>query len=152
MADRIPLPRLYRPRGARIAAAVAAIALVAAMAGLWLMLSAGARAGFTVSQRATLLFFLAAHLVVLYAIYRTSARADESGLTVVNGYRRHRYFWAEVVRVSLGPHRPWALLDLADGSTAAVMAIQTADKGSAASSVRELAEVLVQRTSTSHDT
>ena len=152
MSEHLPLPRLYRPRGARIAAGVAAVTLVAAMAVLWLLLSADARAGFTVSQRITLLGFLAAHVAVLYAVYRTSARADENGLTVVNGYRVHRYEWAEVVRVSLGPHRPWALLDLADGSTASVMAIQSADKQLAARSVRELASVLAHRSSTDHDT
>ena len=152
MSEHLPLPRLYRPRGARIAAGVAAVTLVVAMAVLWLLLSADARAGFTVSQRITLLGFLAAHVAVLYAVYRTSARADANGLTVVNGYRVHRYEWAEVVRVSLGPHRPWALLDLADGSTASVMAIQSADKQLAARSVRELAWVLAHRSSTDHDT
>lgn len=145
MSEPVSLPRLYRPRGARIAAGVAATTLVAAMAALWLLLSSDVRAGFTVAQRVTLIGFLIAHLAVLHGVYRTSAYADEFGLTVVNGYQVHRYEWAEIVRLSLGPHRPWALLDLADGSTVSVMAIQTADKAVASRSVRELAAVLAQR-------
>lgn len=152
MPDPVDLPRLYRPKGARIAAALAAVALVAAMAGLWLLLSDEVRASFSFSQRATLVGFFAAVLAGLYGVYRTYARADESGLTVVNGYRMHRYEWAEVVRISLGPHRPWALLDLADGSTASVMAIQSSDKALASRSVRELAAVLTHRSDTDTDT
>lgn len=110
------------------------------------MLSAQVRADFSLSQRLTLIGFLAAVFVGLYGVYRTSARGDSTGLTVVNGYRVHRYDWAEIVRVSLGPHRPWALLDLADGSTASVMAIQSADKALASRSVRELAAVLAHHT------
>lgn len=144
----VDLPRLYRPKGARIAAALAAAALVAAMAGLWLMLSDDVRASFSFPQRATLLGFFAAVLAGLFGLYRTCARADDAGLTVVNGYRIHRYEWAEVVRVSLGPHRPWALLDLADGSTASVMAIQSADKVLATRSVRELAAVVAHHSDT----
>lgn len=146
MPDPVALPRLYRPRGARIAAAVGAAALMAATVGLWLLLSAEVRADFTLSQRLTLIGFVAAVLAGLYGVYRTSARADDAGLTVTNGYRGHRYDWAEIVRISLGPHRPWALLDLADGSTASVMAIQTADKALASRSVRELAAVLAHHT------
>ncbi len=142
----VDLPRLYRPKGARIAAALAAATLVAAMAGLWLLLSEEVRASFSFPQRVTLVAFFAVVLAGLYGVYRTSARADDAGLTVVNGYRLHRYEWAEVVRVSLGPHRPWALLDLADGSTASVIAIQSADKDLASRSVRELAAVLDHRT------
>lgn len=144
----VDLPRLYRPKGARLAAALAAAALVVAMAGLWLMLSDEVRASFSLSQRLTLVGFFAAVLAGLYGVYRTHARADDTGLTVVNGYRVHQYEWAEVVRVSLGPHRPWALLDLADGSTASVMAIQSSDKALASRAVRELAAVLAHRSST----
>ncbi len=119
---------------------------MAATVGLWLKLSAEVRADFSLSQRLTLLGFLAVVFAGLYGVYRTSARADGAGLTVVNGYRVHRYDWAEIVRVSLGPHRPWALLDLADGSTASVMAIQTADKTLASTRVRELAAILARGT------
>lgn len=126
--------------------------MLVATAAFWSLLSVDVRADFTLFQRLTLLLFVAGVLAVLYGIYRTSARAEDTGLTVTNGYRVHRYEWAEVVRVSLGPNRPWVLLDLADGSTVSVMAIQTSDKTLAVRSVRELASILAQRTRTDHDT
>jgi hypothetical protein len=151
VADEIPLPAVYRPFGARIAAAAAAIVLVCAVAFLWMMLPAEVQADFTTFDRVTLLAFFLAILVVLYGLYRSSATADEDGLTIVNGYRTHRYGWAEVVRVSLSRNRPWALIDLDDGETLSVLAIQTSDGRRAVASARELAQVLAQQTHTARD-
>jgi hypothetical protein len=148
----VTLPRTYRPRGARLATGVAGTALIVAMAGLWLRLSAAVRAEFTAFQRLTLLFFLGAVVVGLYGVFRTAATADMAGLTVVNGYRVRRFEWAELVRISLTTHRPWALLDLSDGSAVSVMAIQSADGARSTQAVRELAGVLAERTRTERDT
>lgn len=133
------LPRTYRPVGARIAAALAAAGLVGVIAMVWLLMPAAVRADFSVPQRVTLLFFLLVGLVALNAIFRTSARADAAGLTVINGYRTRQLAWPEVIRVSLPPSRPWALLDLADGTTLSVMALQSSDGPRATRGVRELA-------------
>ena len=133
------IPRTYRPVGARIAAASASAALVAAITLVWVRMPASVRADFTIPQRVTLLGFLLVGLALLYAIFRTAARADAEGLTIVNGYRLHRVTWPEVVRVSLSPSRPWALLDLADGTTLSVMALQTADGARGVRAARELA-------------
>jgi hypothetical protein len=146
--DKISLPTRYRPFGARLAAAAAGIVLTAAVCFLWLMLPAEIQADFTAFDRLTLLGFFVAMLVVLFAVGRSSATADEDGLTVVNGYRTHRYRWAEIVKVSLSAHRPWALIDLADGETMSVLAIQGSDGDRAVRSVRELAKVLAQQTQT----
>jgi PH (Pleckstrin Homology) domain-containing protein len=148
----VALPRTYRPLGARLATVVAGTALTVAATVLWRLLTDDIRAQFTPGQRLTLLLIFAAILVVLYGVYRTAAIADVAGLTVVNGYRRHRFEWAELVRVSLGTHRPWALLDLADGSAVAVMAIQSADGDRATRAVRELAVLLAEQTRTERDT
>ena len=138
----VVLPRTYRPLGARIATGIAAAAIVAAVAFLWMMLPGEVQAEFSVSQRVMLIGFFVAVLAVLNGIFRTSARATAHGLTVVNGYRRHRLEWRQVVRISLNPNRPWALLDLDDGTTLAVMAIQSADGKRATTSARELARLV----------
>jgi len=151
MPSPVPLPLAYRPRGARLAAAAAGAALIAAVVILWLLLSADVRAAFTTFQRLTLLVFLGAVLAGLHAVFRTAGIADAAGLTVVNGYRVRRFEWAELVRISLTTHRPWALLDLADGSTASMMAIQSADGERAARAVRELAVLLAEKTRTDQD-
>jgi ABC-type uncharacterized transport system permease subunit len=142
MIDEVTLPRSYRPFGARMAAALAAIVLVGVMAFLWLMLPAHTRATFGLSERVTLILFFAAVLVVLNGLFRTVAIADDSGLTVRNGYRVRRFDWPEIIRISLSANRPWALLDLADGTAVSVMALQTSDGARAVQATRELATVI----------
>lgn len=145
MADPVALPRSYRPFGTRIAAGVAAVVLVAAMAFLWLMLPPRVRAEFGIFQRLTLIAFFVAVLVVLNGMFRTSAQADVVGLTVTNGYTVRRFDWPELVRISLTANRPWALIDLADGTTVSVMAIQSSDGARATRAARELAGVIAAR-------
>lgn len=144
----MPLPRAYRPRWARLAAVGAGATLVVALAVLWLLLPDDSREGFTLGQRVTLVVLFGGLLVGLYALFRTAAIADVAGLTVVNGFVSHHFEWAELVRVSMTTHRPWALLDLADGSAVAVMAIQAADGKRANRAVRDLATLLAEQTRT----
>jgi hypothetical protein len=47
-------------------------------------------------------------LSCLYALARSRVEAHQTGLVVVNGYRRREYEWAEVVAVHLPPGAPWA--------------------------------------------
>jgi hypothetical protein len=149
--EKISLPTSYRPLGARLATAAAGVVLTAAVVFLWLMLPDVVQADFTPFEKLTLIGFFVAVLVILFAVYRSAAIADEDGLTVVNGYRTHRYRWAEIVRVTLSPHRPWALIDLADGGTMSVLAIQGSDGERAVRNARELAAVLEQQTRTSRN-
>ena len=146
MPDVVQLPHQWRPFGARLAAVAGAVALTVVATFLWLMLSDEVQAKFTVFQRLTLLGVLAAVLALLNGIFRTSALADAVGLTVTNGYRVRRYEWAEIVRASLHRNRPWALLDLSDGSTQAVMAIQVSDGDRARLAARELVGLIAERT------
>jgi hypothetical protein len=144
MSDAIGLPRRYRPWGARMATGIAAVVLVAAMTFLWLMLPAHVRDSFRTSERLTLLVLFGAILVVLNAMFRTAAIADAAGLTVRNGYRVHRFDWPEIIAITLSANRPWALLDLADGTVVSVMAIQTSDGQRAMRATRELAALIAE--------
>ncbi|MEJ7706981.1 MAG: PH domain-containing protein [Nocardioidaceae bacterium] len=145
MPEQVELPRRYRPYGARCAAAIAAGALALSMAFLWVMLSQEVKATFSTFQRLTLLAFFATILFLLNAIFRTSAQADVDGLSVINGYKVRRFDWAEVLRVSVHSNRPWALLDVSDGSTVSVMAIQISDGDRARRAARELAIIIQQQ-------
>ncbi|MBA2445956.1 MAG: PH domain-containing protein [Nocardioidaceae bacterium] len=145
MSELVTLPHRWRPFGARLAAIAGAIALVGVMTFLWLMLPDEVQEKFTFFQRLTLLGFLLIVLVLLNGIFRTSALAAESGLTVTNGYKMRYYDWAEILHVSLHKNRPWALLDLSDGSTLAVMAIQVSDGQRATKAARELAALIDTR-------
>ena len=62
--------------------------------------------------------------LVLVLLARPVARADRTGVTVVNFVRSRRLEWAEILGVNLRQGDPWVVLDLADGGTLAVVAIQ----------------------------
>lgn len=128
----------YRPLGARIVAVVAGGCLVAIMGAMWAAMAPDVRATFTSLQTATLLLFLAGVLAVLFGIARTRVRADGAGLDIRNGYRSHRLAWAEVVSISLPRGAPWAVIDAADGSVVAVMAVQGSDGARARTALGEL--------------
>lgn len=128
----------YRPFGARIVAVVAGASLVGITGMLWIAMDPDVRATFTWLQTATLLLFLAGVLAVLYGIARTRVRADGAGLRIRNGYRSHRLSWAQVVSISLPRGAPWALVDAADGSVVAMMAVQGSDGARARTAVGEL--------------
>jgi Bacterial PH domain len=74
--------------------------------------------------------FLLLAVVSTYAIHRLAnvhAVATREGLRVVNYRQRRQLEWSEIVGVRLAPGDPWVQLDVSDGGTVAVMAIQTAD-------------------------
>lgn len=76
---------------------------------------------------------------VLALLCRPKVAADRDGVTVVNLTTKRRLTWPEIVRVSLRSGDPWVTLDLADGSTLAVMGIQPSNgRGQAVAEARTL--------------
>ncbi len=77
-------------------------------------------------------------------------RADPSpnGLVVRNVVRREELSWAQIVAVRFGDAEPWVTLDLSDGDTVAVMAIQRADGARAMAEARRLAGLVEQNSRT----
>ena len=142
-----PLPRTWSPRFVRVTVTVVGTLLVVACLGMWFALPAAERALFSGAQAATLAGFLLALVVGLYGLARTEARADEGGLTIVNVFRTRRLSWPQIVRVVFRPGDPWVYLDVDDGSTVAVMGIQSADGQRGRTAVRELRAVVSSRTS-----
>lgn len=145
------MPKVYRPLGARLVAAVCAGVLTAVVAFLWLMLPGHVQDQFDWFQRGTLLLFFLLVLVALYGVFRTRVDVSDHGVSVTNGYRHHDFSWAEVVSISLSRHRPWALVDLADGSTRSVMALQTSDGPRASRWAREIAAMISAHSETERD-
>jgi hypothetical protein len=91
----------------------------------------------------------AAWLLVRLASVR--ADAGPAGLVVRNIARTRTVAWAEVVSVRFGPDRPWVQLDLADGETLAVMAVQRADGAHAQAEARRLASLVARYSATPRD-
>ncbi|MFB9314400.1 PH domain-containing protein [Nocardioides plantarum] len=143
-SDLPALPRTWRPLGPRIAGGVAGGALLGVTALLWVGLDQDVRDSVTPFQRGTVIAMFLLGFSCLYALARSRVVAHPDGLQVVNGYRRHDYVWAEIVAVRLNPGAPWVTLDLADGTTASVMAVQSSDGPRAKQAVRQL-RALVDR-------
>ena len=132
----------FRPFGVRIAALVLGLLLVGVVVGIWLAFPQSVRDQFTTFQRLTVLAFGVAAGAAIYALARSRVEARTDGLLAVNGYRSHLYPWSEVAGVTLRAGGPWAILELADGSTAPAMGIQGSDGARAVAQVKRLREVL----------
>lgn len=138
----VTLPHTWRPFGVRMAGAVFGGFLIFMLVAMWVLLDPEIKAKIDWFQRGTALFLFALAFATGFALVRSRAVATDSGLTVVNGYRRRDFAWAQVVAINLPRGAPWASLDLADGETCPVMAIQGSDGDKARRAVREVRALL----------
>ncbi|MBZ5733875.1 PH domain-containing protein [Nocardioides sp. TRM66260-LWL] len=114
------------------------VGLVSIFAVTWVTFPPETRAKFTAFQIGTVFFIVGLAGSVILAIVRSKAVASASGLVVVNGYRRRELAWAQILHVRMPQGAPWVSLDLSDGSTLSVFAIQASDGQIARRAVREL--------------
>lgn len=140
------LPHTWRPFGARLVGTVLGVMVVAMVVAVWLLFPADVRARFTFFQLATLVFLGLIALGVWFALMRSRVSVTETGVTVVNGYRRRDYAWEQVVAVNLRRGAPWAGLDLSDGTSISALAIQSADGPRATRAVKDLRRMIVENT------
>ena len=134
----VELPHTWRPFGARIAVIFFGAMLVLLCAFAWFGFDPEIRAKFTFFQRATIVFIGLLYAAAGYAIARSRVVASEAGVRVVNGYKQRDYEWAEIISIHLPAGAPWATIDLADGTTASMLAIQGSDGDRARAAVRTL--------------
>ncbi len=129
----------FAPRRARRVALGFAAAVVAS--GLAIVVLAPPR--FSLGDR--LGFVVVCALIVWFLLRQAAVRAVPSpeGLQVRNLVLGRSLEWPQIVSVRFGD-RPWVQLDLDDGDTLAVMAIQRSDGASAVAESRRLA-TLVER-------
>lgn len=114
----------FRPRwGARVPRALSIVLFVASAA------AAATIPGteWTLLDRLYLFALGAAISALLWRYSMIEARPSRDGLTVRNLFVTRRLDWPLVVRMQFGGGAPWVGLDLSDGDTVAVMAIQKAD-------------------------
>ena len=117
--------RTFRPLWGRVSAWF--VWVVAAGGSVVVGLTANGPLG---ASAATKISFVAFALAVTWLLWRLGgvhAVPAPEGLTVRNLIYTRRLAWPEIVEVRLGPGDPWVRLDLADGGTIAVMAVQRAD-------------------------
>ena len=118
----------FRPRRGRRTAIITAITSVVVFAAVALVLPGPAEAGnWRVPDR---VFFLAIGLALAGGLWRfASLRAvpTREGLTVRNVIVTRTVEWRSISDIHFSGGDPWVSLDLDDGDTLAVMAIQRAD-------------------------
>jgi len=137
------LPQTFRPLGPRVVGVAMIAIFFSFCAVVWFVgFSARTRDQFTALQLATLGGIGAMIFALLYALIRSRITATVVGLTVVNGYRKRTFAWAQVVAIRLPAGAPWVTLDLVDGSTCAAMGIQGSDGAHARAQVRALRTLL----------
>jgi len=118
----VQLPVTWAPRRNRAVLLPLCVVLVA----IFTVLAVALPANWQLNDRAAMVASGLAFAGVGLMLARPQVTADPDGLTVVNFVRRRRLAWAEIVRVNLRAGDPWVILDLADGTTLAVVGIQPA--------------------------
>jgi hypothetical protein len=118
------LPVTFRPVVTRIVLQVTGAAVFLVLTLVAVLLPAGGAVSWSPGDRIAVSASGLLAWAVMTLLSRPKAVADREGVTVVNITARRRLAWAEILRVTLRPGDPWVTLDLADGTTLAVMAIQ----------------------------
>ena len=138
------LPHTWRPLGVRLAFGFFGGLLVVVCVAAWIAVGPEVRARVNVYQQVTMLLLAALAGALAWGLMRCRVTATSVGLEIVNGYRRHAYDWAEVLAVHLPTGAPFAILDLADGTSRQALAIQSADGDRAKVAVRQLRMILAR--------
>ncbi|WP_203337962.1 PH domain-containing protein [Nocardioides limicola] len=138
----VTLPHTWRPFGVRMAALLVGVGLAVVCAAAWFAFPPEIRAMFTLFQKGTLVVMGAGLFVMGHALVRSKVVATEAGLVVVNGYRTREFAWPQALAVRLPAGAPWAVLDLADGTSCPMMGIQGSDGAQARRAVLELRSLL----------
>ena len=131
---------VIRPRAVRVAAYFSAVVVMAGMIGGAVMITSfhwGGRIGLLVVG---VMVFLFCHLE---ASVKVTARPEE--LEVRNLMRTRILAWPEVLGVSFPMGDPWAHLDLADGRTHPLQAIQRYDGERAIAAAHHLQRLIRER-------
>lgn len=82
---------------------------------------------FTPIELLTLAAILAACLIGLHGVARSYVAADDTGLTVVNGFRKHVIAWSDVLGIAMNAGAPWPTLVTKDDERVMLFAIQGTD-------------------------
>ncbi|MBB6121472.1 PH domain-containing protein [Nocardiopsis algeriensis] len=134
-------PRTWRPRAMRWVAYGLALLIVATLAVLAALLPEN----WSATDRVMLVGMGLLIAAGLHLMARPRLVAGEDSVTVVNSIRTHVLSWAEIVDIRMPVGEPWPSVDLSDGTTLAVMGIQSADGETARRGVEEFRDLLRER-------
>jgi hypothetical protein len=117
----------FRPKRGRIVALAVVWSSLALFGVIAVVMPAQVDGRWGIGDR---LMFFGLGVVIAFLAWRyasISAVPSQAGLVVRNLVLTRTLEWAEVVGIQFGGGEPWVTLDLEDGDTVAVMAVQKAD-------------------------
>jgi hypothetical protein len=132
----------FRPRRARFSALAIAAAQFVLLAVVAVLLPGTGPVAFQWYDRLGVVAVGGAVAWFLSRFALLEATPSEGGLRVRNLFVVTELEWAQVVAVRFGGGGPWVTLDLSDGDTLAVMAVQRADGEHGAAEARRLATLV----------
>ncbi len=135
------LYRAFRPRLGLVAAWTTGVLVI----GGCLLVLATARGpmGEAPANRISLIAFAVFAGWLLWRLGGVHAVPSPDGLVVRNVLRTYRLAWPQIVSVRFDPADAWVRLDVADGTSRAVMGIQRADGRRGAAEASRLAALVV---------
>jgi Bacterial PH domain len=150
VTEREQLHAVFRPRRARpVALWVAGVQFAVLAGGALLVLPYDGPGTVGWADRLGIMTIAAAAAWLLWRLGSVAAWPSETGLRVRNLLTGRELDWAQIVSVTFGGGGPWVLLDLDDGDTLAVMAVQRADGGFGQSEATRLATLVALHSRTS---
>jgi hypothetical protein len=132
----------FRPRRARFSALAIAAAQFVLLAVVAVLLPGTGPVAFQWYDRLGVVAVAGAVAWFLSRFALLEATPTETGLRVRNLFVVTELAWAQVVDVRFGGGDPWVTLDLSDGDTLAVMAVQRADGELGTAEARRLATLV----------
>lgn len=141
----------FRPVAGRRTALVLMVSQAVVLTGMAVWMPSEGTSGFHWSDRLGVILVAAAIAALLWRFAQLSVKVTETGLRVQNLIHSREMDWPQVVAVRFGGGQPWVSLDLTDGDTLAVMAIQRADGRRGDVEARRLATLVALHSRTDHD-
>ncbi|MDE9366027.1 PH domain-containing protein [Luteipulveratus sp. YIM 133132] len=133
---------VFRPRRGRVVPVVVAVISVLVFTVVALTIPGKGSVGWSTPDRVMLIGFGLLFGAGLLRFAQVRAVPSREGLLVRNLLSERRVEWAQVVNVQFGGGSPWAVLELDDTDTLAVMAIQRSDGDRAVQEARRLAALV----------
>lgn len=116
---------LFRPVGPRMVAYGVSVVLIVLTVVIGAALPEAIT--FTVAELFTLVLVLGATLIGLHGVARSYVEATDSGLNIVNGYRKHHVEWSDMKGIAMNVGAPWPTLVTKDDERVILFAIQGTD-------------------------
>lgn len=144
MPDDDALLAPFRPRATRVVGRVLAAGVVLGAVFLLLSSPGSSGVGYDPWNTSGIVVVAAFSSWLLLRHAGVLALVSPEGLVVRNLVRTRAYTWAQVESVRLAQGQPWVTLDLTDGTTTAVMAVQASDGAYGRAEAVRLATLVVR--------